>query len=155
MPSVPAFCDTCGSVFDSGVVFDNSTNVSFSGVGAGPCPVCDGTGHVPDGVFNFIGETIEILSAPERTVAELTQLSKILQEAQEKGYKLEEVTARIERELPALVKLGALLLKNRADLYGVLAVVLAAAQLLQTYSLPPPVTISVTQVINQAARLHC
>lgn len=31
MPSVPAFCDTCGTVFNSGIFVENSTNISFAG----------------------------------------------------------------------------------------------------------------------------
>jgi hypothetical protein len=153
MPSIPAFCDTCGAVFHSGIVVENSTNVTFSGNRAGPCPACGGIGHIPDGVFNFIGNTIEILSAPERTVEELTRLSDILREAKEKQQSPEEVAERIQKELPSLAGIGALLPKNRAELYGFLAVILAAAQLLQSSlsSQQPPVTINITQVVNQAA----
>src|SRR5450830_1236996 len=99
---LPAFCDTCGTVFGSGVVADTATNTTFSGNRSGPCPKCGGMGHIPDGVFNFIGNTIEILRVPARTVAELTHLAKILREAQEKSQTKGEVSARIERELPSL-----------------------------------------------------
>lgn len=155
MPSVPAFCDTCGTVFHSGIVVENATNVTFAGNRAGPCPSCGGTGHVPDGVFNFVGSTIEILSAPERTVEELTRLASILRDARQKRQTPEEVTARIQQEVPSLAGLGELLPKNRAELYGFLAVVLAAIQLLAQAPPSPqqsPVTVNVTQVINQAAQ---
>ena len=29
MPSVPAFCDTCGTVFNSGIFVENATNITF------------------------------------------------------------------------------------------------------------------------------
>ncbi len=150
MPSVPAFCDTCGTVFNSGIFVENSTNISFAGNRSGPCPNCGGMGHVPDGVFNFIGNTIEILSAPERTISELTSLAKILREAKAKAETREQVVSRIEKELPSLSGLGKLLPKNKSELYGFLAVVLAAVQL---FSQTPPAqnstTINVTQVIQQ------
>lgn len=150
MPSVPAFCDTCGTVFNSGFFVENSMNISFSGNRSGPCPRCGGMGHVPDGVFNFIGNTIEILSAPERTVAELTHLSRILDEAKTKSETREQVASRIEKELPSLSKLAQLLPENRSELYGFLAVVLAAVQLFtQTPAAPSSTTINVTQVIQQ------
>ena len=152
MPSVPAFCDTCGTVFHSGIMVENSTNITFAGNRAGPCPTCGGMGHVPDGVFNFIGNTIEILSAPARTIDELTHLAKILREAREKQDTPEEVAARIQKELPTLSRLGDILPKNRSELYGFLAVVLATIQLI-TQSLPTqpgPVTININQVVNQA-----
>lgn len=150
MPSVPAFCDTCGTVFNSGIFVENSTNISFAGNRSGPCPNCGGMGHIPDGVFNFIGNTIEILSAPERTIAELTQLARILAEAKAKSETREQVASRIEKEVPSLSKLAKLLPENRSELYGFLAVVLAAVQLFtQTPATSSSTTINVTQVIQQ------
>jgi uncharacterized protein YecA (UPF0149 family) len=150
MPSVPAFCDTCGTVFNSGFFVENSTNMSFTGNRSGPCPSCGGMGHIPDGVFNFIENTIEILSAPERTMAELTQLARILREAKAKSETREQVASRIEKETPSLSKLAKLLPENRSELYGFLALVLAAVQLLtQTPAAPSSTTINITQVIQQ------
>ena len=42
MPSVPAFCDTCGTVFNSGIFVENST-----GVCQGSCRVS----HFLSGLF--------------------------------------------------------------------------------------------------------
>src|SRR5712691_4196594 len=97
---VPAFCDTCGTVFNSGIVVENATNITFVGNSAGPCPVCGGMGHIPDGVFNFVGNTIQILSAPQRTVNELSRLAQIIREAREKKETPEEVAKKIREELP-------------------------------------------------------
>ena len=148
---LPAFCDTCGTVFGSGFVADNAMNITLSGNRAGPCPKCGGMGHIPDGVFNFIGNTIEILKAPARTFAELTHLAEILREAQEKSQTKDELSARIEKELPSLASLSKLLPENRAELYGFLAVVLAAIQLFTQSPQTPAtsITINTTQVITQ------
>ena len=81
---IPAFCDNCGAVFPSGFSVSDSTNVSFSGSKSGPCPVCASMGHVPDGVFNVIGDSLQILSAPQRSVAELSLLSQIAMDARSK-----------------------------------------------------------------------
>jgi hypothetical protein len=150
MPAVPAFCDTCGTVFNSGFFVENSRGVTFGGNRSGPCPKCGGMGHVPDGVFNFVGNTIEILSAPERTRAELMRLAEILKEAKERSESKEQVVQRIEKEVPGLAKLAGLLPSNRGELYGFLGVVLAAAQLLSQGERSPtaPVTVNVTQVIE-------
>jgi hypothetical protein len=151
MPHLPAFCDTCGTVFRSPIYIENSTNVSL-GVGlVGPCPHCGGMGHVPKGVFNFIGSTIQILSAPERTVSELTNLARILREAREKGEDKEQVTARIEKEVPSLSVLAKLLPTNKSDLYGFLGVVIAAVSLYtQSVDKPPSqTTVNVTQIVQQ------
>jgi len=153
MPSVPAFCDSCGAIFESGFFVENSSNITFSNNLSGPCPVCGGMGHIPDGVFNFVGNTIEILSAPQRTVEELTRLVHILQEARKKAQTTDEVISKINHELPNLSKLTELLPQNRSELYGFLAVILAALQLMlqsPTSSPSSHVTINVNQVVQQA-----
>lgn len=149
MPAVPAFCDTCGTVFNSGFFVENSRGIHFAGNRSGPCPKCGGMGHVPDGVFNFIGNTIEILSAPERTHAELMRLAEILRQANERSDTKEQVAERIAKEVPGLARLAGLLPSNRGELYGFLGLVLAAAQLLSQGEKAPQVTVNVTQVIEQ------
>ena len=150
MPSIPAFCDTCGTAFPSGFLFENASNVTLSGNMSGPCPSCGGMGHVPDGVFNFIGNTIEILSAPQRTIKELTRLVQIIHEAKAKQQSNEQVTAQIKQELPGLSSLADILPKNRGELYGFLGVVLAAITLLtQSPQASQNITINVSQVVEQ------
>ena len=148
---VPAFCDTCGAVFRSGIVVENSTNITFVGNRAGPCPVCGSMGHIPDGVFNFVGSTIEILSAPKRTVDELTRLARILREAREKRQSPEEVAQTIRKELPELSGLADLLPKTRADLYAFLALIVAVIALLSQGigGNGKSTNITVNQTINQ------
>ena len=109
-------------------------------------------GHVSDGVFNFAGSTIEILSAPERTVQELTRLVEILSAARAAGAQTDAVANQIKTELPGLAALAKLVPSNRAELYGFLAVVLAAAQLYLTVSPPtaqPSIQVNVTQVLER------
>jgi SEC-C motif len=148
---VPAFCDTCGAVFRSGIAVDNSTNITFVGNRAGPCPVCGGMGHIPDGVFNFVGNTIEILSAPQRTVDELSRLATILREAREKKRSPEEVAQTIRKELPELSGLADLLPKTRAELYAFLALIVAVVALLSQSGGgdSKSTNITVNQTINQ------
>lgn len=148
---IPAFCDTCGAVFRSGIVVENSRNITFVGNRAGPCPVCGGMGHVPDGVFNFVGNTIEILSAPKRTVDELSRLAKILRDAREQKWNPEEVAETIRKEVPELAGLADLLPKTRSELYAFLALIVAVIALLTQGSQSGGKTtnISVDQTINQ------
>lgn len=150
MPSIPAFCDSCGTPFPSGFNFENSFNISLSGNKSEPCPNCGGIGHIPNGVFNFIGSTIEILSAPQRTIGELTRLAKILREAKTKQQSTAQVSAQIKQDLPGLSLLAELLPENRGELYGFLALVLAAIQLLSQSPQPAQnITINVSQVVEQ------
>lgn len=127
---VPAFCDTCGAVFGSGVFVNNATNITFVENRAGPCPVCGGMGHIPDGVFDFVGNTIEILSAPKRTFDELSRLAKILHEAREKKQTPEQVAKTIRKEAPELAHLADVLPKTRVELYSFLALIIAVITLL-------------------------
>lgn len=99
MPQLPAFCDTCGTAFNSGFQFEGGAG-SFVGCRSGPCPQCGGMGHVPDGVFKFVGNVIEVLQAPQRTLDELSRLSKILEHARKAKEPSERTARRIEKELP-------------------------------------------------------
>ncbi|WP_257144029.1 SEC-C metal-binding domain-containing protein [Bacillus sp. AFS002410] len=100
MPVMPAICDTCGTIFSSGVYVENSMNASFLGNTVGPCPSCGRTGHIPDGIFNFIGNAIEILKAPQRTYEELIIFASILRDAQQNNSTPEEVKEKIDNETP-------------------------------------------------------
>jgi uncharacterized protein YecA (UPF0149 family) len=150
MPILPAFCDTCGTAFSSGIFVENSTNISFSGNKSGPCPQCGGMGHVPDGVFNFIGSTIEILSAPERTISELLSLARLLREARAKTETKEQVASIIQKELPALSLLAKILPENKSELYGFLGLVIAAIALYTQSPEKQPVQtiVNITQVVE-------
>ncbi|MHB8223226.1 MAG: SEC-C metal-binding domain-containing protein, partial [Desulfurivibrionaceae bacterium] len=131
--------------------FENAINITLSGNKSGPCPNCGGMGHVPDGVFNFIDSTIEILSAPQRTIKELSRLAQIFREAKAKQQSTEQVATQIKEELPGLSSLADLLPKNRAELYGFLALVVATVQLLTPAPQQPAqnITINVSQVVEQ------
>jgi hypothetical protein len=121
---VPAVCDNCGTLFPSRIEAVNSTNVSFYGCGASPCPSCGGNGHIPDGVYNFIGNTIELLSGPARTISELEHLAIILKKIRMERASFQQVTQKISQEVPALNSLSDILPKTRGDLYPFIAIVL-------------------------------
>jgi hypothetical protein len=102
---VPAVCDTCGTIFASSVMVSGG-KASFTNCSAGPCPHCGGVGHIPDGIYEFVGNVLRILAAPERTVTELTQLRELLRRSQKKKESLEAAAARVERELPMFKRVG-------------------------------------------------
>jgi hypothetical protein len=127
---VPAFCDSCAAVFRSDIVVEDSTDETFAGTTAGPCPVCGGMGHIPDGVFTFVGNTIEILSAPQRTKDELTSLANILTESCGNRLSPDEITEKINAEVPGLPGLANLLPQTRAELYSFVVLIVAVISLL-------------------------
>lgn len=146
---VPAVCDTCGTIFPSGFVAEGASNVTFSGCGAGPCPKCGGNGHIPDGLYNFIGDTIELLSGPARTVAELQRLAEILKQARAEGATAEQISKKIDEEVPKLASLKAKLPKTKSELYTFLGISIAALNLiLGQVQCPDRSKIEVSQVVN-------
>jgi hypothetical protein len=149
MTKVPAFCDNCGAIFPSG--FDLSgQNITLFGNKSGPCPRCGSMGHIPDGVYNVINNTIEILSAPEWTIDELNRFAQILREAQRQAATQEEIDNRIKNEIPGLSGLAKLLPKNRSELYAFLTLILTVIQLRTTQpNNQPTFNITVNQVIQQ------
>ena len=76
---LPAVCDNCGAIFSQRAIkAENVRHLTISNVGVGPCPNCGGNGHIPDGVYNVVGNVIEVLAAPERSMEELRRFAEIL-----------------------------------------------------------------------------
>jgi len=76
----PAVCDNCGTVFPSGFAFGPGTsNIRMTGNKSGPCPNCGGVGSVPDGVYDTLDDTLNIVStwSPDR----ITRLIESLEQA--------------------------------------------------------------------------
>lgn len=146
---VPAVCDNCGTIFPSGFEVRNSTNISFSGCGAGPCPVCGGMGHIPDGVYNFLGNTIEFLSGPSRSIAELERLAALLERAKTSNATSQAVAKEIDESIPELSSIKDWLPKTRSELYAFIALLLSALSLMISQSeSEEPSKVEVNTVIN-------
>lgn len=155
MPMIQAFCDICGTMFPSGIFVENST-ISLSGNRAGPCPKCGGMGHIPDGIFQIIGNTIEVLSAPQRTLQELKRFAEVINEAQKKEYSSEEFIEKVKENIPEFSSITDLIPKNRAELYAFIALLLTIIQILMQSPEKPSQNITnninIRQVIEQAYR---
>ena len=146
---VPAVCNSCDTIFPSGIEATNSTNIGFEGCGAGPCPKCGGMGHIPDGLYNFIGNTIELLSGPTRTVAELQRLAEILKQARAEGASPEQISKKIEEEVPEISSIKDMLPKTRSEIVPFIGVAIAAIQLiLGQAQCPDRSKVEVSQVVN-------
>lgn len=149
MPVIPAFCNTCGGIFPSGFAAENSTGISFSNCSSGPCPVCGGMGHIPDGVYNFIGNTIQLLSGPRRTVDELERLANILRSSRENGSTLDEIKEKVQREVPELTSISDVLPRTRQDLYQFISIIISIITLIITLSQSSnEKTVEINEVVN-------
>jgi hypothetical protein len=146
---VPAVCNTCGTIFPSGFEAENSTNITFQGCGAGPCPKCGGNGHIPDGVYNFIGDTIELLSGPARTRDELQRLGDLLKKARSERLSVDQIKEKIVAELPEISSLKDILPKTKGELYPFLGIVITViGMLLGQLKCPDRSKVEVSQVVN-------
>ena len=145
----PTVCNNCGTIFPSGFEMRNSTNITFSGCESGPCPNCGGNGHIPDGVYNFVGNTIELLSGPSRTKSELERLATLLRVARQEESTFEEVSKQITKEIPELSSLQNFLPKSRTELYAFTSIILTiVGLLLGNLHRDTSPKIEVNQVIN-------
>ena len=77
MLNIPTICNDCKNFFPGDTISENSMNVVFENKTVEvPCPRCGGTGYVPDGVYNFTMDAIELVEGPESTVADLKRLAE-------------------------------------------------------------------------------
>jgi hypothetical protein len=119
------------------------------------CPDCGGTSRILGGAYNIVGDTLELIQGPERTVSELERLREILRMARESGAAPEEVKNTVEHEFPGwgpvLAKL--LVLKSPADFYALLAVILMTLEMVLGDKQSVQTTnIEADQVINNHRR---
>lgn len=143
---IPAICDNCGNFFPSGYFVEGEFNF-FSGNKAGPCPYCGGIGHIPDGLFSIVEDTIQVLSAPQRSFDELNRLVNILQTAQQNQTPTEEVEAVLENEF-SFIKPILAYLKN-THIQAWFSILIAVISIVQSNSEPEPEkNIEINQVIT-------
>ena len=129
MPNMPAFCRSCGLVFPSSFVIENSSGVSFSGVSS-QCPRCGGVGQVPDGIYNVLGQLVQLLAGPKSSARQLRELQVALESARTKQQEPEEVRKAILANAPELTGLASALPSTRVELYSFITVVLTLLALL-------------------------
>ncbi len=83
MPELPAICRTCGTVFGSGLDANNVKNLTITNYRAGPCPKCGGVGEIPDGVYEVIGQAINVLTSSSYSSAQLERIADVLRESRQ------------------------------------------------------------------------
>lgn len=143
---IPAFCDTCGTIFPSGFNVGGET-VTLIGNRSGPCPACGGMGRVPDGIFSTIGNMIQILSAPQQTIDDLSRLNTILHEAREKKEEPDVATQQIRKLFPALADM---LPRDRTEFLAYLTIIIMVINLIiqSVRDTNSVMTVTVNQTIN-------
>jgi SEC-C motif len=131
MPNMPAFCSSCGLAFSSGIVIENSTGVSLSGV-TSQCPRCGGIGQVPDGIYNVLGQVVQLLAGPGSSVEHLRRLKATFEAARDTQQGTEDLRKAVLATAPELTGLASALPTTRNELYTFITVVLTLLTLLVT-----------------------
>lgn len=127
--SMPGICDDCGKMFPTGIVGEGGSVIDASGASVGPCPYCGGDAHAPHGVFRFVEDMIEIISAPQRTLDELKRLSLLVDKANEDEFSREEFSSKVKEEVPELHPLLDWIIPQNQDQKFNLSLVLLSAVL--------------------------
>ena len=104
----PGKCRKCGAIFPAtAFAASNSLGITFRGC-ATSCPNCGGLADVLDGTYNFIGDTVELLSGPESTIEALKKLAQVVKTSVEAGEPPEKTMEKAIEAFPPLRKLKTL-----------------------------------------------
>ena len=150
MAKIPVVCDFCKTFWITENIFGGDwKNITFVNTKVGPCPNCGKHGRIPDGTYDFIGNTIELVGGPSSTVADLNRLEEILRNARAAGLGSEKLEEKINEDLPSFSQLANLLPRTRGELYAFIAIILTVIGLaLQAKSNNKSPDITINQVIN-------
>ncbi len=106
-----AVCDRCGAKFPSGIEVSGRGSALLVGNTVGPCPVCGGLGHVPDGLYEFEEAVEQAIAAT--TPDDLARIRDSLEELvrlQGESLKLQQAAAALP-DVPAWRRVGSLMAK--------------------------------------------
>jgi hypothetical protein len=100
MPALQAYCGHCNRWFPSAIgLVDNAQNVTVTNFNM-QCGRCGGIAPVYNGVYNAIGDTIEIVKSNDLNAQELRALTQILQRAIRENTPAGQIRNLIEKEVP-------------------------------------------------------
>jgi hypothetical protein len=120
----------------------------YVGNKAGPCPNCNGMGSIPDGVYDFVGETLTVVSlwTPGRIARVVAGLERARNAADPRAA-TEAVLAE-EGDLLGLVK-RLVIPSDAGHFWALIAAFLALLQLMAAWHENPSVTVNETTVVEQ------
>jgi hypothetical protein len=154
MPLVPAVCNNCGRVFSSGFELIDCTDISFSGIGVGPCPHCGGNGKILDASYTTFGDSLRILF--NRSSKDLDVLLSALKAAQARQATSEEVQAVVEEHAPELTNwLKKILPQNQAQWFAFLSLLIAAITFVKNNLAPNPTPTVINNTVTYAFSELC
>lgn len=114
---------------------EDSTNIEFSN-NPTSCPQCGGTAPLVNGVYNTIGDTIEIIKSQDFNEEELKTLTNILQRAIRLNTPAGQIRELIEKEVPKARGLNKFIDDNRG-LAIILPILLSVLAIIMPYIKSP------------------
>lgn len=106
MPSIPAYCESCGLVFPAGISLgENIRDVRISNT-TSACPRCGGRARIPDGIYNVLGQTVVLLAKSKRSARQLEKLLDELNRAQDRHASPQEIKQTIKQYAPELKRIA-------------------------------------------------
>lgn len=129
MAAIPAICDKCHAVFDSGFSGGGGSTVLMRGCRSGPCPECGAMGSVPDGTYSLNETLIRFLSGPRSSYQRLAYVAETIRRMQAEDASADEILLEVSRTSPALAWFGVFLGKPSIHVY--FSTLLSVAALLQ------------------------
>lgn len=152
MVSVPAVCDTCGTIWDPHVIeIEDSTNIGIFGAKVQPCPVCQGVGSLVSGVYTAVGDTLSIVAAANYPPETLALISEVITRGVEARRSLDEIADELQPDAPEVAEAVRKLLvpQTAGELYALLGLIVASiALLLRTPGSVTPA--QVNQIVERA-----
>jgi len=149
MAKIPAICQNCNTLFVKTNVIGGKGAVKIRNSIMGPCPKCGGMGRIPDGIYDFIGDSIELLSATSYSVADLNRLKSIFADARSREATFNDIKSQVKQEIPVFEKVTDLLPRTRNDLYAFIMIILTIISLVITArNRKETPKIEINQVIN-------
>ncbi len=103
MANLPAFCNNCGLIFQSGYRLDG---VQAEMIDSGAmCPRCRGFAAIPNGVYDVRGEVIKLLSGPATSRERLKRYRDLLVQIAEESRSDQELEHNLRTRLPDIAEI--------------------------------------------------
>lgn len=134
MPNIPAICNKCGTLFNSGIFISENSTASLKGNISGPCPNCNSMGTIPDGIYEGTESILKILFNSGLNKNQLNKIATIFKNAKNIEEKPEKILNTIkekfeEEEFIQINSILGFLPKSNTELYAFLMIILTAIQL--------------------------
>src|SRR5262252_3728634 len=137
MANLPAYCNSCGFVYPSGIELKYALDIRMSNNQV-QCPRCGAMGRIPDGTYNVLGNAIHVLASTQRSASDLRKLADAIQRARDNNASPEEIKRTIKEQAPELRSLADTLPQTRNELYAAITllctVILTVATVIGLYA---------------------